>query len=275
MLYTFMLFVTHYCFVVLVLHVPCSRWSRCWSWCLMLYRPSFRYAFMLYALFIYAFCNALLLCSSGCCMPRALGGADAGADERCFIVLNMLSCFMLYAFHAFSELWNLVPSRRKVVFQKSEAGNIFYCWKWGIYSEALAVSYQFLHWKERLNSKEKTKKLLHIEPLSRIQYWAFPQNPLYIWHQSSDENAKFETGVPKRKYTALKLGGEIQNRQRWWHLNGEALAVINQFLPRKKRYKVEIYTTNITEVLPLSNIQSWAFHQTVLYFLDQSSNRYM
>ena len=121
MLYTFMLFVTHYCFVVLVLHVPCSRWSRCWGWCLMLYRPSFRYAFML-ALFIYAFCNALLLCSSGCCMPRSLGGADAGADNRCFIVLNMLLCFMLYAFHAFSELWNLVPSRRKVVFQKSEAG---------------------------------------------------------------------------------------------------------------------------------------------------------
>ena len=57
----------------------------------------------------------------------ALGGADAGADDRCFIVLNMLLCFMLYAFHVFSELWNLVPSRRKVVFQKSEAGNIFYC----------------------------------------------------------------------------------------------------------------------------------------------------
>ena len=70
-------------------------------------------------------------------------------------------------------------------------------------------------------------------------------------------------------------GGEIQNRQRWWQLNGEALAVINQFLPRKKRYKVEIGTQRGSYANPLSNIQSWAFHQTVLYFLDQPSNRYM
>jgi hypothetical protein len=41
-----------------------------------------------------------LLCSSGCCLPRALGGAGAGADAGCCIVLIMLLCFMLYTFHA-------------------------------------------------------------------------------------------------------------------------------------------------------------------------------
>ena len=58
-----------------------------------------------YALFIYTFCNALLLCSSGCCMPRAFSGADTGADARCFIVLNMLLCFMLFMLFRNFGIW--------------------------------------------------------------------------------------------------------------------------------------------------------------------------
>ena len=52
-----------------------------------------QFRFMLYT--FHAFCNALMLCSSGCCMPRALGGADAGADALMLYRPNY--AFMLYA----------------------------------------------------------------------------------------------------------------------------------------------------------------------------------